>query len=114
MRSAFLACDSTNDRDAISDVVLSMLSAASIREAEGAVAAEPTGWQPIETAPKQERYLDGRNSYSEYMLGWYPGAIAPFRMRWWQLDSGPHNFLADGGYAVFPTHWQPLPPAPKE
>lgn len=71
-----------------------------------------TGWKPIETAPKDEMYRDGPNAYAEYILVWYPGAIAPIRARWWQSDSDKCNFLADGGYAVFPTVWQPLPATP--
>ena len=70
------------------------------------------GWQPIETAPKDEIYRDGQSAYAEYILIWYPGTLAPLRARWWQADSGPNNFLADGGWAVFPTHWVPLPAAP--
>ena len=70
------------------------------------------GWQPIETAPKDEIYRDGQSAYAEYILIWYPGTLAPLRARWWQADSGSNNFLADGGWAVFPTHWVPLPAAP--
>lgn len=69
-------------------------------------------WQPIETAPKDEKYRDGSNAYSAHILVWYPGAMAPMRARWWQADSGINNFLADGGFALFPTHWMPLPPPP--
>ena len=80
------------------------------------IAAPPTaqaeGWRPIKTAPKGEIYRDGQSAYAEYILIWYPGTLAPLRARWWQADSGPNNFLADGGWAVFPTHWMPLPPPP--
>ena len=69
-------------------------------------------WQSIKTAPKDEIYRDGQSAYAEYILIWYPGTLAPLRARWWQADSGPNNFLADGGWAVFPTHWMPLPPPP--
>lgn len=70
------------------------------------------GWRDIATAPKDEMYRDGSNAYAEYILAWYPGAIAPIRARWWQSDSDKCNFLADGGYAVFPTVWQPMPAPP--
>ncbi|MFS2049748.1 hypothetical protein ACEN9J_02790 [Variovorax sp. Varisp41] len=72
------------------------------------------GWQSIETAPKDELYRDGTNAYGEHILAWWPGTLKPARVRWWFSDSGASNFLADGGYAVFPTHWQPLPSAPSE
>lgn len=73
---------------------------------------EGAGWRPIDTAPKDEVYRAGPNAYAEYILVWYPGAIAPIRACWWQSDSGRCNFLADGSYAVFPTVWMPLPAPP--
>lgn len=80
-------------------------------------AQAPAGWLPIESAPKDAKYQDGHNHYADYILGWYPGALAPVRCRWWfRDDSDACNFLADGGYAVFPTVFQPLPrpPQPQE
>lgn len=74
--------------------------------------AQAEGWRPISTAPKDEIYRDGQNAYAKYILIWYSGALVPLRARWWQADSGANNFLADGGWAVFPTHWMPLPPPP--
>lgn len=67
---------------------------------------EPTGWQPIETAPK-----DGT-----WILLWQPDNgpnIACWMDRdfpWWFIDDGKH-----GPYAVRgadPTHWQPVPDPP--
>lgn len=72
-------------------------------------------WQDISTAPKQGIWHDGHNHYAEYILAWYPGARSPLRARWWYRDdSDACNFLADGDYAVFPTHWCPLPAAPSK
>lgn len=72
-------------------------------------------WQPIESAPKQSVCQDGNNHYGEYVLIAYTGMIAPMRARWWfRDDSEACNFLADGGWAVYPEQWMPLPPAPGE
>lgn len=70
-------------------------------------------WAPIESAPKDGVYQDGHNHYSEHILAWWPGALAVARVRYWcRDDSEACNFLADGGYAVFPTHYIPMPPPP--
>lgn len=71
-------------------------------------------WVPIADAPKDGIWQDGNNHYAEYILVWYPGAHRPMRARWWfRDDSDCCNFLADGGYAVFPTVYQPLPAPPQ-
>lgn len=76
-------------------------------------AVQVPGWRPIDSAPFVEVHRDGANVYGEYVLGWHRGALRPYRMRWWEVDGGSaSNFLADGGYAVFPSDWQPLPPPP--
>lgn len=74
-------------------------------------------WQPIETAPKSIVSDMGGSEYGEYFLA-YPinGRVA--RVRWWQSKDeadrklGYQNFLADGGMAVHPMHWMPLPDPP--
>ena len=68
--------------------------------------AEPAGWKPIETAPK-----DG----TSFMAGWFDGPSNPgCNMRpvkrhmgaWWESNED---------YKVrTPTHWMPLPAAPKD
>lgn len=84
------------------------------QQQQAAHGAVQDGWQPIETAPKDSVYRDGNNHYSQYILAWWPGSIAPVRVRWWYRDdSDACNFLADGGWAAYPTHWMPLPAAPK-
>lgn len=82
-------------------------------------------WQPIATAPKsiarREAYVSGEafHEFGPYILA-YPvfGEVA--RVRWWQSSkygTPGHerscNFLEDGGNAVRPTHWMPLPEPPK-
>jgi hypothetical protein len=70
-------------------------------------------WQPIETAPKQivVEYSDIRR-YGAHILLWTGGEVV--LGRWWQALNGSCNFIADGGRAVRPTLWQPLPAPPKE
>ena len=68
--------------------------------------AEPAGWKPIETAPK-----DG----TSFMAGWFDGPSNPgcnmrpvkrYMGAWWESNED---------YKVrTPTHWMPLPAAPKE
>jgi len=78
-----------------------------ITEGSAALAnAEPTRWQPIETAPK-----DG----TSFMAGWFDGPSNPgcnmrpvkrYMGAWWESNED---------YKVrTPTHWMPLPAAPKE
>lgn len=73
-------------------------------------------WQPIKTAPKKIVDRDGPHEFGPYILA-YPvfGEVA--RVRWWQSADGEEryrNWLEDGGNAVHPTHWQPLPRPPRE
>jgi hypothetical protein len=59
-------------------------------------------WQPIETAPKNGVFI--------VVLGCYPHSGAPETVRWFEdcWDAG------GDGYAIGePTHWMPLPAAPK-
>lgn len=75
--------------------------------------AAPSGWRTIESFQKELRFTEGSNCYSASAIIWRPGLAEPIRAKWWwRTDSDACNFLADGGYAVFPTLWQPLPAAP--
>ena len=77
--------------------------------------AKAGGWVCASQAPKHPVCQDGNNHYSEYILAWWPGAIAPTRCRWWfRDDSDACNFVADGSHAVFPTVFQPLPAPPAQ
>lgn len=60
-------------------------------------AEEEEKWQPIETAPK-----DGTQ-----ILAWYPGLRSTPVQTWWL--PGANRWHLTGN----PTHWQPLPPAPR-
>ena len=72
-----------------------------------------TEWQPIESAPKEIVVSYGKHDYGPYILV-YPVFGEPARARWWQtsIGGGGSNFLLDGGNAVQPTHWMPLPAPP--
>jgi hypothetical protein len=61
-----------------------------------------SGWQPIETAPRERDFLawDGKWVFM-CCVGWYEDGKPVF------VDSG--NYLARK-----PTHWQPLPPPPEQ
>ena len=89
------------------------------------VAAEPTGWQPMETAPKDGRTLllgyfnshgkwrtlRGRWMSEDYIAEYWeePEGVEP---GWFETsveaDEPPNCWRTD------PSHWQPLPTAPKE
>lgn len=66
-----------------------------------------SGWQPIETAPR-----DG----TEFLCGWF------YRDRFlWdvgkvrRLGNGLHVFSrARSTHTIYPSHWMPLPPPPKK
>lgn len=70
-------------------------------------------WKPIETAPRKSEWISDGHGYGRYILA-YPvfGEVA--RVHWWQSQYDPKvcNFLEDGGNAVHPTHWMPLPDPP--
>lgn len=73
----------------------------------------PSEWQAIETAPKQVVLDNEHHEYGPRILLWpVHGEVG--RGRWWQSkhDDEYRNFLADGGQAVQPTHWMPLPDPP--
>lgn len=63
-----------------------------------------TGWQPIETAPKDDRTLllfDG-----EVRVGWR------LNDKWIELSAS--DFESEGFTTLHPTHWMPLPEPPSD
>lgn len=67
-------------------------------------------WQLIETAPRDGTSIllwDGRSVFEG---GWFDS--------WYGDESGAcwmaANLDEEYGAAVFPTHWQPLPPPPNK
>lgn len=86
-----------------------------VESAATAAAPAVPGWQPIETAPKS--LADGSNVRGIYLLGYCPdeSAIDPSScicVTWWEPNIDGGVWYGEGGYAVRPTHWMSLPPAP--
>lgn len=82
----------------------------SVEEALGAAASPLGHWQPIETAPKDGRYvLLGRGAE---VLG--VGDYWTFRPEQHAEGATDTWFINDGTEPVEPTHWLPLPKPPKE
>lgn len=71
-----------------------------------AVTAEPSGWRPIETAPKQGFVLLGNadEGWTE-QARWDEG-----RREWWSVNT---DWTDAHGGPLYPTHWQPLPQPPE-
>lgn len=69
-----------------------------------ATKVEPVAWQPIETAPK-----DGT-----YFLAYWPVNTFSDRYQVTQWD-GCERFVDNADHIDWlqPSHWMPLPPAPK-
>ena len=70
-------------------------------------------WQPIETAPKDAVKTTSFHDYGPSILVW-PAFGEVTCARWWQSrqEKTHCNFIDDGGNAVHPTHWMPLPSPP--
>ena len=72
------------------------------------------GWQPIETAPRDEQYVLGATYYQN---GKFCGmAVMCFCDGRWQSDGIDWDFTGkdDDKFSDIPTHWMRLPEAPKE
>ncbi len=64
-------------------------------------------WQPIETAPKDGRYI--------IIYGGYSGRTVTMA-RWQEMQRKNSRWQISSGHPVprDPTHWMPLPQAPEE
>lgn len=62
-------------------------------------------WQPIETAPK-----DGTEILLYVGIMKHDYAVAHWNERYWQMGVHQDRFYSEFGQ---PTHWMPLPEAPK-
>lgn len=67
------------------------------------------GWLPIESAPKDSFIFDGLHHYGTKIIV-FDGSINT--ARWWRIEGdSASNFIDEGGRAIYPTHWMPLPAA---
>ncbi|UNY40271.1 hypothetical protein KLEP181_gp30 [Paracoccus phage vB_PmaP_KLEP18-1] len=71
-----------------------------------------TGWQPIETAPKDGTLIlmFWPESVNNRTLG-HVISTGSIDDDWWDVDNWTAGKILDEG-ATKPTHWMPLPPAP--
>lgn len=60
------------------------------------------GWQPIETAPKDEKDMLMMEPEMGVIIG-----------RWFNNGRGKRCWMNDHGVFCKPTHWMPLPSAPR-
>ena len=68
-----------------------------------------SGWQPIDTAPKDRPVILGTKNWAGGLQGiWVTGSITGHPAPGWYLSSGSHALCG----AWTPTHWMPLPPPP--
>jgi len=68
------------------------------------------GWLDIASAPKDSFIFDGLHHYGAKIIV-FDGSINT--ARWWRTEGGSaSNFIDEGGRAIYPTHWMPLPAAP--
>ncbi len=93
-----------------------------LREAAADLASRPQavsqGWRPIETAPKDGTvilaYRPGEGVFTAHFiaadvaLGLCHPNVSEVEPQWWSTDGGD---LSSPG--MMPTHWMPLPEAPK-
>lgn len=75
------------------------------------------GWQTMESAPKS-RVEEGGRIVGEYILGFCPDEswLDPkscICVIWWEPLTDGGVWYGEGGFAVRPTHWQPLPEPPR-
>lgn len=68
-------------------------------------------WQPIESAPKDGTYVLIGNPKWEAVWQAYWETEVPLRN--WHKE-GWQRFNSRGQGLLFPTHWMPLPDAPKK
>lgn len=67
----------------------------------GAESIKPAGWQPIETIPRDE-ILVLLHEHGHIFIGHY-----------WEDHDACYGIYHGGPPLCYPTHWMPLPEAPK-
>lgn len=82
--------------------------------AADAVRGSDDGWQPIETAPR-----DGTMVILADLTEVAPnGSTISYEDRWvvagsYQRNNWYNQFIEEDGEEIYPSHWMPLPTAPK-
>jgi hypothetical protein len=73
-------------------------------------------WHSIDTSPKDNLWSDGQHRHGKTIVAYEPRSGRILTCHWWETDigGGGSNFLDDGGNAVYPSHWIPLPEPPEE
>jgi hypothetical protein len=69
-------------------------------------------WEPVDAAAKEICDARDGNRFGKRILAYEPAFQNIKICHWWEADSGRCNFLSDGGNAVFPSHWMPIPKPP--
>lgn len=90
---------------------------AAIAALQAALQAEPQGWMPIETAPKDEAtYFLATNGSGVWVAHWQPVAGSGYRFdNPWRTVMLNHWHIEDKQRRYEPpTHYQPLPTPPKD
>lgn len=77
--------------------------------------AAPSGWQPIETAPKDGYFL-AANKHGVWVAHWQPQAVSGFRFDqpWRSVMLNHWHIEPKSAQYENPTHWMPLPAPPSE
>lgn len=73
-------------------------------------AQEISQWQPIETVPRDGRYINVRGRVYDTLGHDTAGTIREGKSRWRTEAGGFWEFRYPGWVGtIHPTHWQPLP-----
>jgi len=86
-----------------STTAIALDKAAALLERLSPEAVRDDGWQPIETAPRDQ-----------VILAWPGPGDDPVVVFWFKPPKGPGLWYEAGtdAYSVDPSHWRPLPPPP--
>ena len=74
-------------------------------------------WQKIETAPKDGTRVDLWVRHPDRKSGGFREIGAFYQAEEWRSALGfgiTSMRQSDGSWAIYPTHWMPIPPPPEE
>jgi hypothetical protein len=78
---------------------------------------EAQQWRPIETAPRDGAYILVSNPAAggSWVAHWFPVAVSGYKFdQPWRSVMLNHWHIPEKTRYVPPTHWMPLPAAPKD